>query len=148
MRRRGECRFAVMIEGADPSITMTRGIAMPVTGRIGVIVYAVIGAGRPDLEILGPKVGALNGQQVPILRVYNSGDAHGRMSGFLTGTDAKGVTYDFTPADFPILPHEEREVFLTPSLAGNDHPQLTFPVTVRGTLEWGDHETKLDQRFE
>jgi len=144
----GECRFAVMIEGADPSITMNKGIAMPVTGRIGVIVYAVIGNGAPQLEVLGPIVATLNGQQVPTLRVHNSGTAHGRMTGFLTGTDAKGVSYDFTPADFPILPHEERQVFLTPSTAPNDHPTLVFPVTVHGTLEWGDQKTELNQRFE
>lgn len=144
----GECRFAVMIEGADPSMAMNKGVLMPVTGRIGVIVYAVIGGGAPDLEVLAPLVATLNGQQVPTLRVHNSGTAHGRMSGFLTGTDAKGVSYDFTPADFPILPHEEREVFLTPSTGSDEHPTLTFPVTVKGTLEWGDRKTELNQRFE
>ncbi|MGO9992707.1 MAG: hypothetical protein ACLPTF_09360 [Steroidobacteraceae bacterium] len=144
----GECRFAVMIEGAEPSIASSKGLTMPVTGRIGVIVYVTIGDGAPDMEVLGPKVAALNGQQVPALRVHNGGNAHGRVTGFLTGTDAKGISYDFMPADFPILPHEEREVFLTPSTPADDHPTLTFPVTVKGTLEWGDHKTELNQRFE
>jgi hypothetical protein len=144
----GECRFAVMIEGAEPSIARSKGLDVPVTGRIGVIVYVTIGEGAPELEILGPAVANLNGQQVPTLRIHNAGSAHGRMSGFLTGTDAKGVSYDFTPSDFPILPHEEREVFLTPSTATEDHPKLAFPVTVKGTLEWGDHRTELNQRFE
>jgi hypothetical protein len=144
----GECRFAVMIEGAEPSIARSNGLNMPVTGRIGVIVYLTIGDGAPDLEVFGPKIATLNGQQTPALRVHNSGTAHGRMSGFLTGTDAKGISYDFTPSDFPILPHEEREVFLTPSTATNDHPTLTFPVTVKGTLEWGKKRTELNQQFE
>ena len=144
----GECRFAVMIEGAEPSIARSKGLDVPVTGRIGVIVYVTIGEGAAELEIFGPGVANLNGQQVPTLRVHNAGSAHGRMSGFLTGTDAKGVSYDFTPSDFPILPHEEREVFLTPSTATEDHPKLAFPVTVKGTLEWGDHRTELNQRFE
>ena len=144
----GECRFAIMIEGAEPSIARSKGLDVPVTGRIGVIVYVTIGEGAAELEILGPSVANLNGQQVPTLRVHNAGSAHGRMSGFLTGTDAKGVSYDFTPSDFPILPHEEREVFLTPSTATEDHPTLAFPVTVKGTLEWGDHRTELNQRFE
>ena len=144
----GECRFAVMIEGAEPSIARSKGLDVPVTGRIGVIVYVTIGEGAADLEILGPGIANLNGQQVPTLRVHNAGSAHGRMSGFLTGTDAKGVSYDFTPSDFPILPHEEREVFLTPSTATDDHPKLAYPVTVKGTLEWGDHRTELNQRFE
>src|SRR5208283_814914 len=144
----GECRFAVMIEGADPSIARSKGLEVPVTGRIGVIVYVNIGGAAPDLEVLGPIIAALNGKQVPALRVHNSGSAHGRMSGFLTGTDAKGIAYDFTPSDFPILPHEEREVFLTPSTATDEHPTLTFPVTVKGTLEWGEHRTELNQPFE
>ncbi len=144
----GECRFAVMIEGDQPSIARSNGLNVPVTGRIGVIIYLTVGGGAPDLEVLGPMTAKLNGQQVPTLRVHNAGNAHGRMSGFLTGTDAKGVSYDFTPSDFPILPHEEREVFLTPSTPANDHPTLTFPVTVKGTLEWGEHKTELNQLFE
>src|SRR5271157_6377388 len=48
----GECRFAVMIEGAEPSVAHGKGLDIPVTGRIGVIVYVVIGDGAPDLEIL------------------------------------------------------------------------------------------------
>jgi hypothetical protein len=144
----GECRFAVMIEGADPSIAKSNGMDLPVTGRIGVIVYLTVGDGAPALELLGPKIATLNGQRIPTLRVHNAGSAHGRVSGFLSGTDANGVKYDFTPSDFPILPHEEREVFLTPSTATDDHPTLAFPVTVKGTLEWGEHKTELDQRFE
>jgi hypothetical protein len=144
----GECRFAVMIEGAEPSIARSQGLDVPVTGRIGVIVYVTIGDGSAKLELFGPKIETLNGQRVPVLRIYNSGNAHGRMGGFLTGTDAKGVAYDFTPSDFPILPGEEREVFLTPSTATDEHPTLSFPVTVKGTLEWGDHKMKLDQIFE
>lgn len=144
----GECRFAVMIEGAEPSMARSNGLDMPVTGRIGVIVYLIVSDGEPVLEVFGPKVATLNGRQIPALRVHNSGTAHGRMTGFLTGTDAKGIKYDFTPADFPILPHEEREVFLTPSTATDDHPTLTFPVTVKGTLEWGQRKTELDQKFE
>jgi hypothetical protein len=144
----GECRFAVMIEGAEPSVAHSQGLDVPVTGRIGVIVYVTIGDGAPQLELFGPTIETLNGQRVPTLRVYNSGNAHGRMGGFLTGTDAKGVSYDFAPSDFPILPGEQRQVFLTPSNGADEHPTIAFPVTVKGTLEWGDRKTKLDQIFE
>jgi hypothetical protein len=144
----GECRFALMIEGAEPSIARTNGLDLPITGRIAVVVYVVIGDGAPDLEILGPEVVTLNGQQVPGLRVHNGGTAHGRISGFLTGTDAKGIEYDFTPSNFPILPHDERVIFLAPSTPKQDHPTLTFPVKVKGTIEWGTHRTELNQLFE
>jgi fimbrial chaperone protein len=33
----GECRFAVMIEGAEPSIAMSQGLSMPVTGTWGTV---------------------------------------------------------------------------------------------------------------
>ena len=133
----GECRFAVMIEGAEPSIARSQGLNVPVTGRIGVIVYVVVGDGAPELEILGPDVATLNGRRVPTLRVHNGGNAHGRVGGFLTGTDAKGISYDFTPSDFPILPHEERQVFLTPSTTADDHPTLTYPVDREGNSRVG-----------
>jgi hypothetical protein len=144
----GECRFAVLIEGAEPAVAHGEGVNLPITGRIGVIVYVNIGDGAPDLEILSPDIATLNGQKVPAIRVHNGGSAHGRMTGFLTGRDAKGINYDFTPLDFPILPHEERQILLTPSTATEDHPTLTFPVTVKGTLEWGQHRTEFNQTFE
>jgi hypothetical protein len=144
----GECRFAVMIEGAEPSIARSKGLDVPVTGRIGVIAYIVVGDASANLEIRGPKIETLNGKSIPALRVHNGGDAHGRMGGYLTGTDANGVSYDFTPSDFPILPHEEREVFLTPSTPKDDHPTLAFPVTVKGTLEWSNHRAEINQLFE
>ena len=81
------------------------------------------------------------------LRVHNSRDAHARISGFRTGTDAKGKKYDFTPSDLPILPHEERVVFLTPSTPDEEHPSLTFPVSVKGTLEWADQSAELNETF-
>jgi hypothetical protein len=144
----GECRFAIMIEGAEPSVTVADGVSVPVTGRIGVIVYVAIGDGAPNLEIMGPNVAMLNGRRLPALRIHNGGTVHGRVTGFLTGTDAKGISFDFNPSDFPILPQEERQVFLTPSTPTDDHPTLTFPVTVKGTLEWAGHKTELNQQFE
>ncbi len=69
------------------------------------------------------------------------------MSGFLSGKDASGKKYDFTPSDLPILPGETREVFLTPSTPENENPTLSFPVTVQGTLEWADQSTELNERF-
>jgi fimbrial chaperone protein len=144
----GECRFALLIDGAEPTLTGSEAMRLPVNGRIGVIVYVAIGACAPKLELFGPTTSTVNGRRVPALRIHNAGNAHGRMGGFLTGTDARGVKYDFTPSDFPILPQEEREVFLTPSTPTNDQPVLTYPVTVRGRLEWADQQLEIVQTFE
>jgi hypothetical protein len=144
----GECRFGMLIEGAEPSIAQSRNLQLPVSGRIGVIVYVRVGDSEPKLQVFGPKIVSLNGQRIPTLRVYNGGNAHGRVTGFLHGTDTKGIEYDITPSDFPILPLEEREVFLTPSTPTDDHPTVSFPIRVRGTFEWGSEKTELDQIFE
>jgi len=70
------------------------------------------------------------------------------MSGFLSGTDAKGIKVRLQPLGLADSSGEVREVFLTPSTPGNDHPTLAFPVTVQGTLEWGNQSTELNERFE
>ena len=144
----GECRFGILIEGDDPAIAHSPGLDLPISGRIGVIVYVVVGDGAPQLEILTTRVVTLNGQQVPAIVMHNAGDAHGRVAGFLTGIDAKGISYDFAPSDFPILPHEEREVFLTPSTATSDHPTVNFPVRIKGTLESASQKIEVNQQFE
>ena len=143
----GECRFGILIEGDEASVAQAQSLSLPVVGRIGIIVYVKVGDGAPRIEVFGPQVASLNGIQVPALRVHNSGDAHARMSGFLTGTDASGKKYDVTPSDLPILPGEERIVFLTPSTTEQEHPQVSFPMSVKGTLEWGDQSTELNELF-
>jgi hypothetical protein len=143
----GECRFAVMIESDEPSVTKAGSVQLPIVGRIGVIVYVTVGDAAPQLEIFGPEVVTQNGQRVPALRVHNSGSVHTRMSGFLTGKDATGRTYDFTPSDLPILPGDDRLVVFTPSSPDNPSPTLTFPVSVKGTLEWSDQKTDLNETF-
>jgi hypothetical protein len=144
----GECRFGMLIESREPFVADPDGLRLPIAGRIGVIVYVKVGNAAPELEILGPTIRHLNGHELPTLRVHNSGTAHGRMAGFLSGEDAKGGRYDFNPSDFPILPGETADVYLVPATAADDHPILAFPVHVHGTLEWGDHKTALDERFE
>jgi fimbrial chaperone protein len=143
----GECRFAIMIEGDEPSLAKAGAVQLPIVGRIGVIVYVMVGDAAPQIEVFGPAIVNHNGQQVPALRVHNAGNAHTRMSGFLSGKDASGRKYDFTPSDLPILPGEVREVLLTPSTPEDANPNLAFPVKVQGTLEWGNQSMPLDESF-
>lgn len=142
-----ECRFAIMIEADEPSMTKAGAVQLPIVGRIAVIVYVTVGGAAPQIEVFGPEVVTLNGQRVPALKVHNTGNAHTRMSGFLTGKDASGKKYDFTPSDLPILPGETRDVALTPSSSDNQNPTLSFPVSVQGTMEWGNQSTQLDEHF-
>lgn len=143
----GECRFAMLIEGDDQPV-QAGDLSFPVSGRIGVIVYASVGDAAPQLEVLGARMRTLDGVTLPVVDVRNKGKAHGRISGFLSGTDASGKKLDFDPVTLPILPGELRGIALTPS-TGRDEPiKVAYPVTIRGTLEWGGKSLPFEHRFD
>jgi hypothetical protein len=143
----GECRFALLLEGDDQSVLASGGLTFPVSGRIGVIVYVAVGDAAPRLEVVGTRVGTVNGETLPILLVRNAGNAHGRVAGFLSGTDAAGVPLEFTPATLPILPGETRAIPLAATRERDTPAKVAFPVTIRGNLEWSDQKVPFEQRF-
>ena len=139
-----ECRFALMVEGLDPA-KVQGAISFPVGGRIGVIVYAAIGGAQPQLSLSASRVDTVQGQPTAVLEVRNSGTAHGRLQGYVNGTDADGKTYEMAPADLPILPGETRRVALQAVAEdGQPAPKPRFPLTVKGALEWGTNRLPLD----
>ena len=134
---RRECRFALLIEG-DPE-PVESGIAIPVSGRIAVIVYLSIGDAAPRLEVAGQGIANIEGRDVPVLRIRNDGDAHGRLQGFVDGTDAGGKRYAFAPSTSPIMPGETRDIPLQPQPDDpkSPPPVLEFPVKLQGRLDSG-----------
>lgn len=140
----GECRFAIMIEG-DPSTT-SGAVAVPVSGRIGVIVYLAIGDAAARFEVVGSGTREVEGRTVPVLDIRNSGNAHGRMEGLLAGRDASGRGYAFAPSNQPILPGETRTVVLTPQADSTDAaaPTIVWPLTLDGQLDWGAQRIDVD----
>lgn len=146
----GECRFAIMLEGQEQVSRVQGGPPVPFSARLAVVVYAAIGNAAPELEVSGTEVRTLNGKPTPVLLVRNAGNAHGRLGGFLSGTDASNRTLEFTPSSLPILPGETRAVPLNATRPGDTDTEtpVQFPVTVRGKLEWGKGKSQnLDQRF-
>ena len=143
----GECRFAIMIEG-DPE-KLQGSVAMPVSGRIGVVVYLTIGDAAPRLQVAGHHVGTVDGNVVPVLSVRNTGNAHGRLEGYVSGTDARGKRYAFAPSTFPVLPGETRDIALVPEgdEAGASAPELAYPVVLKGRLDWGSQQLDVDATF-
>lgn len=140
----GECRFAIMIEG-DPS--MTSGLVpVPVSGRIGVIVYLAIGDAAARLEVVGSRTREVEGRIVPVLDVRNSGNAHGRLEGVVEGRDASGRGYAFSPSNPPILPGETRSIVLTPQADSDDAaaPTIAWPLVLKGQLDWGAQRVDVD----
>lgn len=144
----GECRFAIMIEGSDPARVEQPGLNIPVGGRIAVIVYAAIGGAQPQLEVGAKRVISVNGQSIPAIEVRNSGNAHGRLDGFLDGVDASGQKFELSPADTPIMPGESRTITIAPVTEdAKAPPAIRFPLKVKGTLEWGKSRVPLEHTF-
>lgn len=146
----GECRFAIMLEGQEQLTRMDSGPPMPFSARLGIVVYVAVGGAAPELNVAGAAVQAVNGQPTPVLQIRNSGTAHGRVGGFLAGTDASGTALEFSPANTPILPGETRGIALGATRPGDPDSAaaIRFPVTVRGKLEWGKGKTQnIEQLF-
>lgn len=143
----GECRFALMLDGDEQTVATAGQAAVGVVARIGVIVYATIGEAAPKLDVVGTKVVLRDGVPVPIIEVANTGNAHGRMTGFLSGKDGAGRDLEFELSTLPILPGETRSLGLTVRQEGDDAVKIVFPVTIRGKLEWGKQSTPFERRF-
>jgi hypothetical protein len=144
-----ECRFAIMIEGDEQVARTADGLNLPVSGRIGVIVYVRVGDAAPNLQVVGAGVSEMNGRNLPVLQVNNLGNAHGRLAGFLQGVDASGRRLEFEPSTLPILPLETRTIVLTATEQPETITEITFPVTIQGVLEWGSAQRlEINQLFE
>jgi hypothetical protein len=135
----GLCRFALLIEPAnDPLVIAPLGnILLPVQGRIGVIVYVRIGDAMPRITLDRMEVTSVNSRPTLVGVFRNDGNAQGRPDGVLAGTDAKGKAFDFVAGALPILPGETRSVPFWPQ-DGSDAKaaEVSFPVKVKGTVEW------------
>ncbi len=137
-----ECRFALMIESRPQEVQADASASFPMSGRIAVIVYARIGAAKAVLEAGETSIAAFDGRPTPMLTVRNTGNATGRLSGVLKGTDANGATIEFTPESVPILPDTTRRIALQayepgPRTATSTPPPFKWPLTLRGVLEYG-----------
>lgn len=130
----GQCRFAIMIEG-DPKPLPDGGLQ--VAGRIGIIVYLTIGDGAPVLTYVGTRVQNVQGRDLPMVTIRNSGNAHARLAGFLDAIDANGKRITVMPAADPILPGSTRDIALVPVGDGPNAPEptLSFPLRLKGRLE-------------
>ena len=143
-----ECRFGLMVEGDPTPVQSPGGLVIPVSGRIGVIVYVAVGDIAPDLAIAPAGIVDVNGNPMPAVTVQNTGTAHGRLDGFLSGTDAKGRDLDFTPSTLPILPGETRTMAFAATDGLAPVTTIAYPVRIKGTIEWGDGKrTEFDQLY-
>ncbi|MGB4810872.1 MAG: hypothetical protein WBP13_00110 [Methylophilaceae bacterium] len=143
-----ECHFAIMVSGSEQTAKTAGGLVFPFSGRLGVIVYVAIGDVKPKLDIVASEVKMIDGIAKPIISVQNTGTAHGRLAGFLSGTDAAGKKIEFSPSGLPIMVGETRKISLDiQQLESSPVPTVKYPITIRGKLEWGSKNTPFEQEF-
>ncbi|KPF75275.1 hypothetical protein IP68_08365 [Blastomonas sp. AAP25] len=156
-----ECRFAIVISSNEQRLSPADGVSVPVVAQLALIVYVTVGDIKPNLRIVKVDVADINGTPTPVLMVENTGLAHGRLSAFLRGKDAKGVLREFAPATLPILPGETRRIALNvdkggdaieareqPEQPGREADPIAFPLTISGTINDSVSSFQFDGVFE
>lgn len=145
------CRFALLVEpaAADTRVSPLGGIMLPIQGRIGVIVYVRVGNARPALTLERVALQPVNGRPTPVAVLRNSGNAHGRAEGTLSGTDAAGRAFDFVVAPLPVLPGETRTIPMWPQDTPDGKSVApTPPIRVKGTIEWDGGRIPVEATLE
>lgn len=142
-----ECRFALVVSGAASRVSPNENVSFPISGQIALIVYVTVGEVKPQLRIVEADVANINGVMTPVLMVENRGTAHGRLSAFLSGTDAAGKKREFSPSTLPVLPGETRRIALNVDDAGDavetqghapssqaNAGAIAYPLKITGTI--------------
>lgn len=145
----GECRFAIVIgPSEDTTDAMNMGsLNVPVMGAIAVIVYATVGDAAADLSLEEAKRVKKGEEVATVLRLRNTGDAHARPLGSLMAQDATGKSAELMIVPFPVLPGEIRDIRLAVDsrISGIESMDaLTFPISLKGMVEWDGGNMKID----
>lgn len=142
---RGECRFAIVFQQLEETADrMTMGsVSLPVLGQVAIIVYVNVGGADPELHLRGVTRSGPDNREVALL-MENTGDAHGRPRGIMRLTVPDGAVEEYVVAPVAILPGTRRLVPLWPGDRSRPEAVQSFPVTVRGTVEWrgGKHDVR------
>jgi fimbrial chaperone protein len=144
----GECRVALLLEGGEEEqiLAGTSEIRFPVQGRIAIIIYVAVGAAKPELSLLELGMGTVNSQRIPVAVLANTGNAHGRPSGFLDGVDAVGNRLEFTVSPSPILPGQQRRIPIWPASTNRvDAAGIVLPLKLTGSIEWEGGKKKISE---
>ena len=151
---RGECRFMIAIEGVEPAQQTniqsgSASLSLPVTGRIAVAVYVMLGGAEPKLEVQQIGMRDIAGKRSPAITVRNTGDAHGRLDGTVDAKDAQGRNFMLTVEGTPIMPGQTRHLALVPKAEdGQAALQPSYPIKASGLLDWDKGSFKLNADFQ
>jgi fimbrial chaperone protein len=150
---RGECRFMIAFESAEPAATGRIGsgsaaLSLPVSGRIAIAIYVAVGGAEPKLALTTLGTRSVAGKPVFTATVVNTGDAHGRVDGALEAVDARGQKFELVPEGSPVLPGQTRTLsFSTRALANQKLEDLALPVRASGQIDWESGSFKVNTEF-
>jgi hypothetical protein len=149
----GGRRFAVVISPAPETIDAMKfgSFNVPVAGAIAVVVYVTVGKAKPELEFKGV-IKKKNKEKISLaVRLHNWGSAHARPSGSIMAKDASGRKAELLLSPFPILPAETRDIRLLADkeISGIETiDELSFPLYLKGLIEWDGGTYKVDTILE
>jgi len=101
-----------------------------------------VGGAAPQLEV-AEAVASPTGGAPLMLMIQNSGNAHGRPAGILTGRDAEGREFQFEVGQVAVLPGMKGQVPLWPDRVEEDRPEIAFPIQLEGMVEWRNGEARV-----
>ena len=152
----GECRFALVFSQpppeADPedrALPSSNAIRMPIGAQMAVIVYVAIGDAKPRLRYLGAQLDGKRADGMPLLRLANDGQAHGRAYGDFLAIDSAGNRHELIATPAPILPGSEALVPLMhdPSLPEALRLPLKPPLQLHGSIESAGEPIQIDVKL-
>jgi hypothetical protein len=144
----GECRVALLLEGTEDEEVLagTEEIKFPVQGRIAIIIYVAVGDAMPEMKLHRLAMEKVNSQEIPVVILENNGNAHGRPSGILEGTDAAGNRLEFTVSPSPVMPGQTRHIPIWPAKSNRvAMKDVVLPLKLSGTIEWEGGKQKIDE---
>lgn len=140
-----ECRLAILFEG-EPELVGQ--LALPVAGRLGIIVYVAVGDAQAQIELRAATAIDHEGAKLPALTVSNTGSATTRLEGFLSGRDGAGREIVFMPQNAPVLPGQTRTLALYPQSPKHESPPaVDFPIRLSGRLDWSGQRLEVNEVF-
>jgi len=145
----GECRVALLVEAPpeDAVQAQASSLALPIRGRIAIVIYLAVGDAQPELQIRDMVLELHNEKPRPVVIVENTGNAHGRTAGYAEAIDTTGKRFHFVITPLPILAGQTRRIPLyQPTIDDRTPEDYTTPLEISGNLEWGSGKEKIEQR--
>lgn len=142
------CHFAIIVAPDTSDASSVGNVRL--VGRIAVIIYLTVGDAKPELEFKNIGMKDFENKHIPVIEVHNAGNAHARPGGILQAIDAKKRKLELWVGSLPILPKQTRPIPLFPMdwSSGEAKPAdftLEPPIHIKGSVEWGNTKTRLDQ---